>query len=230
MDSRQHCRHAAYTRFAERVGALSEEPEALVDLAIAISMHERHDVIPDAVRLEIDALADRVLERAEEATPKGRLAHLHEVLFEEEGFAGDEDTYDDPRNSYLPTVLRRRRGLPITLTLLYREVATQVGLDVIGINAPGHFLAEVRLPNEAPMLVDPFHGGRVLGREEAFAQIDELAGARLPRTADWLDPATDRDWITRILRNLVNVFAARGRQSDLAAMLELISLVSPIPR
>ncbi len=153
----------------------------------------------------------------------------YEIEDEEESFCGSEDDYHDPRNSYLPCVLRRRRGLPIALSLLYREVAARVGVEAVGLNTPGHFLVEVRLP-DGPMIIDPFHRGRPLNAEEAFERIDELAGVHFPRSASWLDPATDREWIGRLIRNLVNVFAARRRQTDLAAMLELLSMVSPIRR
>ena len=192
-------------------------------------MHERTDVMPEAVILEVDALADRVVERSRNGTVKARVSHLHEVLFEEDSFRGGEDEDHDPRGSYLPCVLRRRRGLPITLSLLYREVAARVGIDAVGIGAPGHFLVEVRLP-EGPMIVDPFHGGRPLTAEEAFNRIDEISGGRVPRTTSWLDPVTEREWISRLIRNLVSLFAARSRQKDLSAMLELLSLVSPIRR
>jgi regulator of sirC expression with transglutaminase-like and TPR domain len=108
-------------------------------------------------------------------------------------------------------------------------VAARVGIEAVGLNAPGHFLVEVRLP-DGPMIIDPFHGGRPLDAEEAFERIDELAGVHFPRNASWLDPASDREWISRLIRNLINVFAARRRQTDLAAMLELLSMVSPIRR
>ena len=171
-----------------------------------------------------DQLANQVLTRVSSDDPHALISHTHQVLFEEEGFQGNQENYFDPANSYIPRVLETKLGIPITLTLIYKEVLDRVGLSVTGTNAPGHFLASVWLDGR-PMIVDPFAGGRVLSRAEAYDLIERLVG-RTNRTEDLLQPATNHGWITRILHNLQVVFGQSRQQAALGAMLELNSLLS----
>jgi len=148
------------------------------------------------------------------------------VLFEEAGFVGNAEDYYNPLNSYVPAVLASKRGLPITLSLIYKVVAKRVGLDVVGVNAPLHFMAAVR-DGEKRLLIDPFFGGRALSEGEALSRLDEIAGSPVPRTDDMLPIATHRQWIARMLQNLINVFAHVGLDNEMKAMLELRRLLDP---
>jgi regulator of sirC expression with transglutaminase-like and TPR domain len=192
-------------------------------------MHEMPDVDFHAVEAEIQTLADRILSRVHSDDPKALLAHAHAVFFDEEGFIGNIQDFGDRRNSYIPAVLSTRRGIPITLTLIYKEVLDRLGLIVHGTNAPGHFLATV-WSEGSPMLVDTFTRGRVLTRGEALARIAKLTGCN-DRSVDLLPLATNRIWIHRILQNLVMQASRSGERSTLAAMLELQGLLgSRAPR
>jgi hypothetical protein len=99
-----------------------------------------------------------------DAPPLQRLRLLNRYFFQELGFAGNVNDYYDPRNSYLPDVLRTRRGIPITLALLYVELATQAGLQAAGVSFPGHFLVKLRMPR-GEVVIDPF-SGQSLSRED----------------------------------------------------------------
>jgi regulator of sirC expression with transglutaminase-like and TPR domain len=124
-------------------------------------------------------------------------------------------------------VLRTRRGLPITLTLLYRRVAHGIGLTVHGVNAPGHFLAELELVEggvPTTSYVDPFNGGDLLNEGEALARIAETTG-REPASAEVLQRATPEQWLARMLRNLQAALAASGCERDMYAMQELEQLL-----
>jgi regulator of sirC expression with transglutaminase-like and TPR domain len=90
-------------------------------------MHQLDDVAPKNVDKTIQSYADAIRKRVRGPQPQAILAHLHEFLFEEQGFAGNVDDYYNPGNSYLPTVLQTKRGLPITLSLVYKLVAERVG-------------------------------------------------------------------------------------------------------
>jgi regulator of sirC expression with transglutaminase-like and TPR domain len=154
------------------------------------------------------------------------------VLFDVVGFEGNVDDYYDPANSYLPEVLGTRRGLPITLVLIYKYVAEQLGLVVHGINSPGHFLAAVESggtdtngAGDGWMYVDPFFGGALLTRSDVYRRIEATTGRPPSKSSDWLAPATHQQWLSRMLNNLQAIFARSGRERDLYAMQELQQLL-----
>ena len=132
--------------------------------------------------------------------------------------------YYNPNNSYLPFVLDTGLGIPITLSLVYKLVATRLGLRAEGVNAPGHFLVQVA-GGSKPMLIDPFRGGQLLSREEAFRRMDEAAGRSVARSEYYLMPATHRQWLARMLRNLAHIFSEGSQSEELAAMTELGQLL-----
>ncbi len=224
MFERNACRRAAYALFRDQLPAL-ETTEGLLNCAIAISLHELGDVDISETYADLDVLADEVRWRLHSDNRDATVAHLHEVLFEENGFGGNTDAYYSASNSYIPLVLETRRGIPISLTLIYKVVAEKLGLFVEGLNSPGHFLARVDGAGE-PMIVDPYFGGKLLSRDEAFARIEQMTGTTVPRDVSYLLPATHHQWIARMLNNLQCVFAAEGRQQDLAAMTELQGLLA----
>jgi regulator of sirC expression with transglutaminase-like and TPR domain len=213
----QHCRPEAFEAFVRAVEDL-QRPDALVRAAIAMSMHET-DADPEETIGRLDRLAWRVQTLAPSGLPRARLAWLHHVLFDEEGFRGG-DGAPSPADSYLPSVLERRRGLPITLSLVYKALGDRLGLDVRGINAPGHFLASVDA-GSGRMLVDAHGGGRVLTRDEAFRRMEESVGTPVQRSAALLLESPPRQWLARMLRNLEGTFVHERRPHDLRAMLEM---------
>lgn len=231
-----HCRLPAYRLFAAQLPRL-QTVDGLLGAAVAISMHELDGVDPRHSVQRVDALARRVRNRVRSASETALVAHLHEVLFDEEGFAGNTDDYHNSHNSYVPWVLDTKLGIPISLALVYKTVAARAGLIAHGINAPGHFLARVKM-DRAWTLVDVFAGGRIISRSEAIGQIERMLGRTLPADeqraradTDELsrDPlfqaASHRDWIARMLRNLREIFDQAGRQGDVAAVQELFHLL-----
>ncbi|HVT27990.1 MAG TPA: transglutaminase-like domain-containing protein, partial [Lacipirellulaceae bacterium] len=188
----------------------------------------------DQAEAAIVELAAAVQRRVRSPNVEAKLAHLHDVLFDVVGFVGNVEDYYSPANSYLPVVLRTHRGLPITLVLIYKCVAERIGLEVRGINSPGHFLAAVRdgqsigtpTKNNNWMYVDPFYGGELLDENDVCRRIAETTGLIPVDLSQWLAPATHRQWLGRMLNNLQAVFAHTGRERDLYAMQELQSLLS----
>jgi regulator of sirC expression with transglutaminase-like and TPR domain len=172
------CRPAAFASFANFL-AEADSPEGLFRAAWAIALHERPDADLAAGEVVVDNLVAAVHRRVRSREPETLLTHLHDLMFDVLGFRGNAEDYYNPANSYLPEVLRTRRGLPITLTLVYRRVAAGLGITVHGVNAPGHFLAEVEMADGgAPrsMYVDPFFGGGLLHDDEVFERIAQAAG------------------------------------------------------
>src|SRR6185436_14468066 len=117
---------------------------SLIEAAASIAQDEYPGLDTQAVLAEIDALAQRLKRRIPaDAVPVQRLRWLNRFFFQELGFAGNVNDYYDPDNSYLHRVLATRRGIPITLAVLYAELATQIGLTARGVSFPGHFLIKL---------------------------------------------------------------------------------------
>ena len=227
-----YCRPPAYAAFAEQLGHL-DTTRGLFRAAFAIAWHDRPAADLAQTETIVDNLSDLVSRRVRSQSFEARLAHLHDVLFDVVGLRGNVEDYYNPANSYLPDVLVTRRGLPITLVMIYKCVGEGVGLTVHGVNAPGHFLAAVDAPEGAEgtrgksrcLYVDPFFGGGLLDENEVYQRIAETTGRSLPPAPEWLARATGRQWIARMLMNLQAAFASLGRERDLLAMQELQVLV-----
>jgi len=126
---------------------------------------------------------------------------LNHLLFVELGFEGDRDTYDDPLNALLPAVLSRRKGLPITLSILWVDLARRMGFDAVGVGLPGHFIAALR--NDFGLLCfDPFHKGRPVGEGGAAELVKSATAGRVTFHRDMLRPASGRETLIRLVRNL----------------------------
>jgi regulator of sirC expression with transglutaminase-like and TPR domain len=230
-----YCHPAAYAAFATEMPRV-ETTAGLFRAAFAIARHEQPTADVDQAEAIIADLAETIRRRVRTSSIEARLAHLHDVLFDVVGFVGNVEDYYNPVNSYLPEVLRTRRGLPITLTLIYKCVAERAGLVVHGINAPGHFLAAVQCDEEPGgsgiakhwMYVDPFYGGGLLDRSDVCRRIAETTGSGESLPPRYLAVATHRQWLARMLNNLQAVFAHTGRERDLYAMQELQSLLGSV--
>ncbi len=214
-----YCRPSAYDLFRSQMPAI-DTTEGLLGASVAIAMHHLEICTPALADDLIDQYSSVIRSRVRSRSPQALLAHLHDVFFEELGFVGNSDDYYNPLNSYVPAVLQTRKGLPITLSLIYKVIAERIGLQVVGVNAPLHFMAGVQLDDKV-LLIDPFFGGRAVSREEAFERIEQVAGRTVPRVDEMLPTATHRQWIARILGNLLNIFQHTEQTSDHRAMLEL---------
>jgi regulator of sirC expression with transglutaminase-like and TPR domain len=155
----------------------------------------------EAYQAQLDWWA-RLAEPAVESASDGGavISALNAVLFGEQGFRGDSEHYFDPENSYLDRVIDRRRGIPITLCCLYQFMARRLGLPVVGIGMPGHFLCRYQ-DAQGEWLIDAFHGGRLVTRSEARQRLAHFA---LPDSdsAIWLQPISPRRCLQRMIANL----------------------------
>jgi regulator of sirC expression with transglutaminase-like and TPR domain len=228
-----YCRAVAYDAFAMEMPRV-DSTVGLFRAAFAIARHEQPDSDVEQAEATIAELADTVRRRVHSPNIEAKLAHLHDVLFDVVGFVGNVDDYYNPENSYLPSALRTHRGLPITLVLIYKCVAERIGLNVQGINSPGHFLAAVS-SEDAPntqakhptwTYVDPFYGGELLDPDDVCRRIAETTGRMPDDSSQWLVPATHQQWLSRMLNNLQAIFAHAGRERDLYAMQELQELLA----
>src|SRR5438105_2349067 len=122
-----YCRPAAFGLFRAQLPSL-EETDSLVRATVAVAMHERDDCDPDEVDHTLEQLAAEIGRRVTSGNQNALVAQLHQVLFDECGFSGNVEDYYNPENSYLPCVMRSRRGIPATLSLVYKSVAQRLGL------------------------------------------------------------------------------------------------------
>ena len=203
-----------------------------LEAAIAVAQDEYPGLDPQAVLAEIDLLAARLRGRMPaDAAKLHRLRQLNHFFFQELGFGGNVNDYYDRRNSYLPDVLRSRRGIPITLALLYVELATQVGLDARGVSFPGHFLVKLHLPR-GEVIVDPFTG-HSLSREqlderlEPYRRARGLVGDFEAPLGLFLQSAPPREVIARLLRNLKEIHRGARDWPRLLAVLDRLVILEP---
>lgn len=193
----------ARVRFV-RLVAEAEVP--LAEAALAIAEEEYPDLEPATYLAVLDGLAERVRERAGQgARPAAKLRALREVLADVEGFRGNRERYEDPRNSYLNEVLDRRLGLPITLSVVYLDVARRVDLRLEGVGFPGHFLVKYASPSGAEVFIDAFNGGEVLSPDECVSRFRAASGGR-PFDPRYLASVTPHQILGRMLHNLKRVY------------------------
>ena len=150
--------------------------------------------------LDVQLYLDRLAAMAELV---GGTTHLdlRRVVAIREGLGGDIDTYYDPRNSFLNEVMDRRRGIPITLAVVWMEVGRRAGIKVQGVGLPGHFLVYA-----AGQLVDPFGGGEAIGADEAAALFAENYGGKPRLNPEWLEPVAPEAILERMLGNLTEAY------------------------
>lgn len=191
-----------------------------VDL-VSLSMEYARDAYPHfdpiSTLLELDRLGEKARIAVERlpstADTADRLRAISRVLYELEGFAGNEDDYYDPCNSYINDVVERRRGIPISLAIVYAAVAERAGVATFGVGAPGHFVLTAAEPNVAgaqeSWFIDPFTEGRVLTLDECIDLVTERNGGQYRITAEHLRPASPWEIGLRVLRNLKACHAMR---------------------
>ena len=171
---------------------------------------------PEACRKNLDSLARQLEQKlAPDADPSQIVSTLTHLLFQQEHFRGNQKNYLDPDNSYLNKVLENKTGLPITLSVLCVLVASRLGLPIVGVGMPGHYIVKYNLPTNA-IYFDPFHQGRMLSHSDCI-QIVEQFGQ--PFEEHFLSQSTHRETLIRMMNNLVQVY----RSSDELKKAETLS-------
>ena len=221
------------------LAAATEEPDASVAhaaLVIARLEYRHLDPGPYLARLdEMGAAARAAIDRRAGATSKdstrAAIDALNHYLFSELGFAGNHDRYDDPRNSCLNQVLDRRVGIPITLAVVYMEVARRAGLPLDGVNFPGHFL--VRCDDghhgRCGLIIDPYHGGTLLSEQHCRGLLQRHVGEDVAFDRALLAPATRVQIVTRMLINLKRLYVQMRSFPQAREVTDLLVTVTPAP-
>ena len=221
------------SEISDRFQALADLPESqygLAEGALVIAAEIRPDLDIDQSLAVVTELVERTRPLIDSASsPSGAVAALNHAFFELERFRGNREQYDDPRNSDLDEVLSRRRGLPITLSILYVEVARRLGLEAYGVGFPGHFLAKIVGVSDTPdreIIVDPFFA-RTLCKEDCVERLREAIGEDDPDSQQWLRPASTLEIYIRILNNLKLLYLRDGDGLSALGCFDRILVLSP---
>jgi regulator of sirC expression with transglutaminase-like and TPR domain len=210
----------------------SDEQFPLLEAATSLAQDEYPDLDVQQVLGDVDQLLARLKRRIPaDAAPLQRLRTLNQFFFHDLGFGGNVNDYYDPDNSYMNAVLRTRRGIPISLAVLWMELAQGLGLHARGVGFPGHFMVKVNLP-KGQVVIDPFTG-QSLSREELAERLEPYK--RRSGLIDefdvpmglYLQAATPRDIIARMLRNLKEVHKTQEDWQRLIAVQNRLVVLLP---
>lgn len=179
----------------------------------------------------LDALGARTSEavaKVDAANTRAKVEALNDFLFTSEGFAGNAENYYDPHNSLLTHVIERRTGIPITLSVVYIEVARRVGIAVEGVGLPGHFVVRVRHDDDSEqgILVDPF-GGKTIDADDCQERLDVIYGGQVVLTDKHLRAVTTRQILFRMLQNLKGIYTNANLDREALGAIERLMLLAP---
>jgi len=195
--------------------------------ALAFATRRRSEAGDPRYPAHLAELAQAVAtEASSESTPAGRLGALRRVLVDAHGYRGDRESYDDLRNADLASVIDRRRGLPVALSILWLHAGRAQGWRLCGLNFPGHFLLQIEAAGER-LVFDPFNDGRTLGTHELRGLIKSVGGPRAELEADHYASLSNRGTLLRLQNNIK---ARLLQQSDVAGavfVLEGMLMLAP---
>ena len=225
------------------IGASSDIIQAFTALVRSEVEDERIDLLRAALtfaRMEdprldvehyvrrVDALAKRVAAKIHDPDdPQQMIAALNEVLFYEEVFRGNSVDYYSPRNSFLQHVLDRQLGIPISLALVYMEVAQRNGFTLFGVGMPGHFLLKHYDVDGHATLIDVFERGLIVTEEDCRQKLKSIYSGQLALQPEFLLPVTRRQILTRMLNNLRSVYLSQRDFRRAVQVVDLILVIYP---
>jgi regulator of sirC expression with transglutaminase-like and TPR domain len=208
----------------------ADRPEEQIDLgraALTIAL-------PNYPKLEISAYLSRIDRFAEEVTAQcgagadgfRLIAALNYLLFSRHGFRGNRDDYYDPKNSFLNELIERKTGIPITLSVLYMEVARRIGLEVDGVGFPGHFLVKAVCADDE-VVIDPFDGGEIRSRQDLQALLKQMYGGKVDFQSDFLAAVSKKQILQRMLNNLKVIYVRTNDLVKTLAVLDRLLILDP---
>jgi regulator of sirC expression with transglutaminase-like and TPR domain len=215
-----------YVAFREAIDC----PEDQIDLGratLAIATQEYPDLKIENCLSQLDALGQAVeLRIGEERNPYRVIAALNTVLFKEHGFQGNRAEYYDPKNSFLNDVITRKKGIPISLSVIYMEVARRVGLSLGGVGFPGHFLVKYH-DAEIEILIEVFNEGEIRAREDLDQMLQQLYRGQVSYQPGFVAPLSKRDILRRMLNNLKWIYLEKGDPLKTLSVLDQLVILDP---
>lgn len=218
-------------RFAEIVSR-GESKLDLAEASLVIAQEEYPFLNVRSYLDRLEALGARVKEACRDrSNPSQAIGALNAVLFTEEGFAGNEEQYYDPRNSFLNEVLDRKTGIPITMSIVYMEVARRAEMPVVGVGLPGHFIVRYLAgtnPGDPMLFIDPFHKGALLTPAECEDRVRRIYGGKAAFQRDALQPVTGFAVLSRLLYNLKNIYVESKSYAKAHIVIDRLSRLNPV--
>lgn len=226
MDSARVFTHPALAR--QRFRAIASLPEAHVDLveaSLVIALEEEPHLDIDSYLAKVGAWTDAVRARLEGARDIERIVDsINTLLFDEEGFHGEDEDYYDPRSALVNALIDRHAGLPITLSVLYLEISRRLGVDAAGVSLPGRFLVKFS-GAFGEIVIDPFDGGRVLSTIELQKILDGMYGGGVKLREHHLRSFSRREILARELAHLKAAYLARHDLARAAASVDRLLIL-----
>jgi regulator of sirC expression with transglutaminase-like and TPR domain len=221
-------------RFRQATQGPAEEVP-LARAALIVSQAEFPEIDVDAFERRLQDMAETLeqhLDRGEvRSNPRRTVQAVNQLLFRELGFRGNQDHYDDPRNLYLSWVLTERRGIPVSLAIVYAEVCQRAGLDVRPVGLPGHVICrytpEGATDEADEILLDVFNMGRLMTRRDCQVMVRNLFGSRVPFKSHYLASLQPRQVLQRLLHNLKAGYLQRGDEERAARVIDLLLVLFP---
>lgn len=206
---------------------IDDEDIDLIRATLVIARTEYPGLNLEAYAARIEELARRVAGLVPELDPHRALPALNQVLFGELKLRGNREDYYDPRNSFLNDVLDRGLGIPITLSIVYMEVARRIGLALSGVGMPGHFLLKYAADDGKETLIDCFNRGDVLSRQDCQSRLDEIYSGEMKLRPEFLHPISRRQILTRMLNNLKTVYLSTRNFRKALAVADMVLVIYP---
>jgi len=209
----------------------SDHDFPLLEAAICIGQIQQPGLDVQGVLSQVDTLQQRLAQRVPgDAAPMARLLHLNQFFYKELGFCGNVNDYYAPDNSFMHQLLSTRRGIPISLAVLWLELAQSIGLDANGVSFPGHFLVKVSLPVGMavidPMTGQSFSRDDLLEKLEPYRHQDASDDFEVPLGL-YLQAAPSRDIVVRMLRNLKEIYKNQSAGAQWLAVQERLVVLLP---
>ncbi len=216
----------AHQSFFE-IAACDEDAFPLDRAALIMALEEYPDLDIQGYLRRLDTLAARAdVLIGEDRAAVNVIEGINEILFVQEGLSGNSEDYYDPRNSYLNEVLERRLGIPISLSVIYIEIARRIDFSIQGVGFPGHFLVK-HVDKGRDIIIDPFNRGRILTMNECQELLDKIYKGAVTMNASLFQPMDKRSIITRMLYNLKSVYTQKEQYFKAISVIDKILMLNP---
>lgn len=192
---------------------------SLAEAALQIALDEYPELDISHYKNLLKGWSDSMNAKFSRKRTRNQLEEINQWLFNEMNFTGNIDNYYDPRNSFLNDVMDRRTGIPITLSIIYLEMAWASGLSAAGVGFPGHFLVRV-IDDSSPIYIDPFHKGNIMTADECVEFLNELTEGELEFDQKFLSAVNKKEIIVRMLRNLKRIYLEKSNFPKLIKILD----------